>query len=104
MNPCVFLTEGSDKHFSLDDFDFLVFHSPYCKLVQKSVARLMLNDFLKHPSPDTEAGPFAGFDAFRYLQRTAVRLLVLSNKVLHPKGALEWIESSETVARCCSRK
>ncbi|XP_008421310.1 hydroxymethylglutaryl-CoA synthase, cytoplasmic isoform X2 [Poecilia reticulata] len=57
--------EGSDKHFSLDDFDFLVFHSPYCKLVQKSVARLMLNDFLKHPSPDTEAGPFAGFDAFR---------------------------------------
>ncbi|PWA26343.1 hypothetical protein CCH79_00018161 [Gambusia affinis] len=57
--------KGSDKHFSLDDFDFLVFHSPYCKLVQKSVARLMLNDFLKHPSPDTEAGPFAGFDAFR---------------------------------------
>ncbi|XP_047229394.1 hydroxymethylglutaryl-CoA synthase, cytoplasmic [Girardinichthys multiradiatus] len=57
--------EGSDKRFSLDDFGFLVFHSPYCKLVQKSLARLMLNDFLNHPSPDTETGHFAGLDAFR---------------------------------------
>ncbi|MEQ2198064.1 Hydroxymethylglutaryl-CoA synthase, cytoplasmic [Xenoophorus captivus] len=67
-----------DKRFSLDDFGFLVFHSPYCKLVQKSLARLMLNDFLNHPSPDTETGHFAGLDAFRYLQSTADRVLVLS--------------------------
>lgn len=43
----------------------MVFHSPYCKLVQKSLARLMLNDFLSHPSPDTQAGLFAGLEAFR---------------------------------------
>lgn len=59
-------TESSDKHFNLDDFGFLVFHSPYCKLVQKSLARLMLNDFLAHPSPNTETGPFTGLEAFRY--------------------------------------
>lgn len=59
-------TEGSEKHFSLDDFGFLVFHSPYCKLVQKSLARLMLNDFLSHPNPNTESGPFTGLEAFRY--------------------------------------
>lgn len=64
----VFPTEGSEKRFSLDDFGHLVFHSPYCKLVQKSFARLMLNDFLTHPSPNTETGPFAGLDAFRYTE------------------------------------
>ncbi|KAF3848629.1 hypothetical protein F7725_015126 [Dissostichus mawsoni] len=29
--------EGSEERFSLEDFDYLVFHSPYCKLVQKDV-------------------------------------------------------------------
>ncbi|XP_026074969.1 hydroxymethylglutaryl-CoA synthase, cytoplasmic-like isoform X2 [Carassius auratus] len=58
-------SKGLDKRCSLEDFGFMVFHSPYCKLVQKSLARLMLNDFLCHPSPDTESGPFSGLDAFR---------------------------------------
>lgn len=57
--------EGLEKRFSLEDFGYLVFHSPYCKLVQKSLARLMLNDFLSHPNPKTETGPFTGLDAFR---------------------------------------
>lgn len=57
--------EGLDRRFSLEDFGFVVFHSPYCKLVQKSLARLMLNDFLGHPNPDTQTGPFAGLEAFR---------------------------------------
>lgn len=30
----------------LNHFDGLVFHTPYCKLVQKSLARISLNDFL----------------------------------------------------------
>ncbi|XP_069693190.1 hydroxymethylglutaryl-CoA synthase 1-like [Periplaneta americana] len=29
--------------------DAIVFHAPYCKLVQKSVARLLLNDFIRTP-------------------------------------------------------
>ncbi|XP_052258434.1 hydroxymethylglutaryl-CoA synthase 1-like [Dreissena polymorpha] len=33
----------------LDSADAFIFHSPYCKLVQKSVARLLLNDFLSNP-------------------------------------------------------
>ncbi|KAK5878461.1 hypothetical protein CesoFtcFv8_023861 [Champsocephalus esox] len=57
--------EGSEERFSLEDFSYLVFHSPYCKLVQKSLARLMLNDFLLHPNPNTETGPFTGLEAFR---------------------------------------
>ncbi|XP_032826628.1 hydroxymethylglutaryl-CoA synthase, cytoplasmic-like [Petromyzon marinus] len=57
--------DGVERHFTLADFDHMVFHSPYCKLVQKSVARLALNDFLSEPSSDTEQGPYAGLDAFR---------------------------------------
>lgn len=34
----------------LKDFDALIFHAPYGKLVQKSLARLVLNDFLQHPT------------------------------------------------------
>ncbi|CAL8277205.1 unnamed protein product [Merluccius merluccius] len=56
---------GVEKSFSLEDFGFLAFHSPYCKLVQKSLARLMLNDFLMCPKPNTQSGPFAGLEAFR---------------------------------------
>lgn len=57
--------EGIEKRFSLEDFGFMVFHSPYCKLVQKSLARLLLNDFLSDPNPNTESGPFSGLEAFR---------------------------------------
>ncbi|KAK6492564.1 hydroxymethylglutaryl-CoA synthase [Huso huso] len=57
--------EGSNKRFSLEDFGFMIFHSPYCKLVQKSLARLVLNDFLSHPNPNTESGIFSGLEAFR---------------------------------------
>jgi len=34
----------TENSFSLEDLDYLCFHSPYCKLVQKSVARLLLID------------------------------------------------------------
>ncbi|XP_076020208.1 hydroxymethylglutaryl-CoA synthase, cytoplasmic isoform X2 [Genypterus blacodes] len=57
--------DGSENSFSLEDFGYLVFHSPYCKLVQKSLARLMLNDFLSQSNPNTETGPFVGLDSFR---------------------------------------
>ena len=36
----------------LRHFDALIFHSPYCKLVKKSVARLMFNEFLQDHEPD----------------------------------------------------
>lgn len=36
--------------FSLNEFDYAIFHSPYSKLVQKSWARLYYLDYLKNPS------------------------------------------------------
>lgn len=38
------------KQFSLSDAAYFVFHSPYNKLVQKSFARLLYNDFLRNAS------------------------------------------------------
>ncbi|XP_007430522.1 hydroxymethylglutaryl-CoA synthase, cytoplasmic isoform X1 [Python bivittatus] len=57
--------EGIDKDFTLNDFGFIIFHSPYCKLVQKSVARLLLNDFLNDPTPTKENDIYNGLEAFR---------------------------------------
>lgn len=38
------------KQFSVSDADYIVFHSPYNKLVQKSFARLVFNDFVRNAS------------------------------------------------------
>jgi hydroxymethylglutaryl-CoA synthase len=43
------------KEFSINDADYIVFHSPYNKLVQKSFARLLYNDFLRNASSIDEA-------------------------------------------------
>ena len=37
------------ENVTLDSFDAFLFHSPYCKLVQKSFARLAFMDFLNTP-------------------------------------------------------
>lgn len=43
--------------------DGMLFHSPYCKLVQKSLARVCFNDFL-NASPEQKAGQFSGLENF----------------------------------------
>ena len=39
--------EKVSSSFSLSSSDAFLFHSPYCKLVQKSFARLLWNDYLE---------------------------------------------------------
>lgn len=41
---------GDMKDVSIDDFDFIAFHSPYQKLVQKGFARMLYNDYLSNPT------------------------------------------------------
>lgn len=56
---------GGKEAFSIDRGDWFAFHSPFTKLVQKSFARLLLNDFLSEQSPDTsEEGLYAGLSSF----------------------------------------
>ncbi|CAN8027847.1 unnamed protein product [Ixodes persulcatus] len=42
--------ERGDRPVTLEDLDAMLFHAPYGKLVQKSLARLVLNDFLRDPA------------------------------------------------------
>ncbi|OLL25441.1 Hydroxymethylglutaryl-CoA synthase [Neolecta irregularis DAH-3] len=44
-----FSPETTDR-LGIDRFDYNVFHSPTCKLVQKSYARMLYNDYLENPS------------------------------------------------------
>ena len=55
---------GIERHFTLDDLQFMIFHTPFCKLVQKSLARLMFSDFLLADS-DTQSSLYKGLEAFR---------------------------------------
>lgn len=66
MAPCC-LPAGTQRPFTLDDFKYIIFHSPFCKLVQKSVGRLLLNDFLASPNPDTASGLYKGLQSFRWV-------------------------------------
>ncbi|KAI5467640.1 hydroxymethylglutaryl-coenzyme A synthase C terminal-domain-containing protein [Mariannaea sp. PMI_226] len=44
------VTNGADSSkTSLDRFDYMAFHAPTCKLVQKSYARLLYHDYLANP-------------------------------------------------------
>jgi len=53
----------SSAPVTLDTFSAILFHTPYCKLVQKSLARLALNDFVA-AKPDEKRGNFPGLEKF----------------------------------------
>lgn len=42
-------TPSTDAKTGLDRFDYVAFHAPTCKLVQKSYARLLYHDYLANP-------------------------------------------------------
>lgn len=42
----IYREKTKDAEFRIDKLDAMVFHSPYCKLVQKSSARLLFNDYV----------------------------------------------------------
>ncbi|EAT43368.1 AAEL005201-PA [Aedes aegypti] len=56
--------QNPDANVNLDVFDAVIFHSPYCKLVQKSLARLGLNDFVLTPENE-RAAAYPGFEQFQ---------------------------------------
>ncbi|MCJ1333988.1 3-hydroxy-3-methylglutaryl coenzyme A synthase [Thelotrema lepadinum] len=42
--------ESAEQATPLDSFDYMAFHAPTCKLVSKSYARMLYNDYLSDPS------------------------------------------------------
>ena len=57
-------SEGAE--FNLSGADYAVFHSPFTKLVQKSLARLKFIDYLRDPAPNTaDGGTYAGMESLK---------------------------------------
>ena len=54
-------TEAAE--FNLSGANYILFHSPFTKLVQKSLARLKFVDFLRVPSP--EGATYAGMESLK---------------------------------------
>ncbi|XP_023391142.1 hydroxymethylglutaryl-CoA synthase, mitochondrial [Pteropus vampyrus] len=59
---------GIERPFTLDDFQFMIFRSPFCKMVQKSLAHLIFSDFLSAGS-DTQTSHYKGLEAFSSMER-----------------------------------
>nr|CAD7428761.1 unnamed protein product [Timema monikensis] len=55
--------DGGKEAIQLKHLDAMLFHSPYCKLVQKSLARLVLNDYVLTPKNEL-AAKFPGLENF----------------------------------------
>lgn len=54
------------REVSLDHFDYMVFHVPFSRMCQKSLARLMLNDFIVDTDQaDAEGGNYDALKIFR---------------------------------------
>ena len=49
------------KLFTVDEGDFYIFHSPFTRLVQKSFARLVLQDFFH----DKDNAKYSGFESLK---------------------------------------
>jgi len=71
---------------SLDHFDYFCFHSPFCKLVQKSFARLYLNDFFQQ---EEDSSNYSDLHKFRdlkledtYFNRELEQIVMTSSKPL----------------------
>jgi len=63
-----YIKQTTDSSFTVEAADWFAFHSPYCKLVQKGFARLMLNDFVTHDFLESKMPSlWNGLDAFKYV-------------------------------------
>lgn len=98
-------TNGDESHavkvgVDAESFDYILFHSPYGKLVQKGHARLFYNDFLSNPSSPKYADvpqEFAQLDKFKSLTDKAVEKTMLGVAKSH------FVKSVEPGMDLCKR-
>jgi len=76
---------------SLNSFNGVIFHSPYCKLVQKSLARLFLND-VRQMTSDEISKAYPGLESLRnvvleesYFDRDVEKLVLSGSKGIYEK-------------------
>lgn len=78
-----------NDNFNLNQFDSFIFHTPYCKLVQKSLARLYLNDFINSNSKEEN---YPGLEKYKdvnladtYFDRDIEKIFMEHSRIIFEK-------------------
>ncbi|KAH8694922.1 putative hydroxymethylglutaryl-CoA synthase Erg13 [Talaromyces proteolyticus] len=91
----------SDAETPLDRFDHVLFHAPTCKLVSKSYARMLYNDFLANPSHPAFADVPAELRELDYEKSLTDRTVEKTFMGLTKKRFNERVQPTIQVATMC---
>jgi hydroxymethylglutaryl-CoA synthase len=96
---------GSDVEESattpLDRFDYMSFHAPTCKLVAKSYARMLYNDYIENPSHPTFAEVPAELRDMEYTKSLSDKVVEKTFMGLSKKRFAERVQPSIEVPTMC---
>ncbi|RDL42006.1 putative Hydroxymethylglutaryl-CoA synthase [Venustampulla echinocandica] len=92
---------ASPEKSSVDRFDYMTFHAPTCKLVAKSYARLLYNDFLADPSSPAFADVPAELRDMEYNQSLSDKVVEKTFMGLTKKRFNERVQPSIQVPTMC---
>ncbi|PQE24561.1 Hydroxymethylglutaryl- synthase protein [Rutstroemia sp. NJR-2017a WRK4] len=93
--------EEASSKTPLDRFDYLAFHAPTCKLVAKSYARLLYNDYLANPSAPAFADVPAELRDMDYTKSLSDKVVEKTFMGLTKKRFNERVQPSIEVPTMC---
>jgi len=91
----------ADVETPLDRFDYMCFHAPTCKLVSKSYARLLYNDYLANPSSPIFAEVPAEIKSLTYEQSVTDKTVEKTFMALAKKRFAQRVQPSIQVPTQC---
>lgn len=97
----VHVVETHPTKTPIDRFDYMSFHAPTCKLVSKSYARLLYNDFLADPSHPTFADVPAELHDMEYQKSLTDKVVEKTFMGLSKKRFQERVQPSIEVPTMC---
>jgi len=90
-----------DPPTPLDRFDYMAFHAPTCKLVSKSYARLLYNDFLEDPTNPQFSGVAPELRDLEYKASLTDKNVEKTFMALTKKRFAERVQPAIQVATLC---
>jgi len=85
----------------LDRFDYMAFHAPTCKLVSKSYARMLYNDYLTNPNDAVFSDVPAELKDMEYTQSLSDKVVEKTFMGLTKKRFIERVQPSIEVPTMC---
>ncbi|KAI9762701.1 MAG: 3-hydroxy-3-methylglutaryl coenzyme A synthase [Geoglossum simile] len=94
-------SSGDNDKTALDRFDYFVFHAPTCKLVSKSYARLLYNDYLSNSSSEAFSTVPAELRDLDYQKSLSDKVVEKTFMSLSKKKFQERVQPSIEVPTMC---